>query len=657
MSEDLGLAGIGSLALVGVATGALFVFTSSIITALALAGLLALTLFGLLLVCRRFRDLRSQLIDRDTSDHGAGGTIDLLGKSAKEVASSRKLREAEAGVLQMIAADRNTKTVLQRITGILAEQYPGSRFRIVADDLFDQDVVDQRWPIVPKTETEVGWVLQAVLREGEKPDDQVVNIAIELARLALDKARHQTALRYQADHDSLTGLLSRRAVLDGVDSAIGLGRSIGLVYCDVDKFKEINDTLGHQVGDQLLVAIADRLREAAEEAPFLCEPGRIGGDEYLLVAMDATTAEITNFVEALSFAMQAPFSFTTATVSTSLSIGASFHDQGKAKPEPAEILREADLALYQVKRSGRNGFRFFDSELRAIEAETKLLEQDLRQSISNRSGLFSQFQPQFDANKELVGFEALGRWTRQGVGMISPADFIPVAVERGMMAQLDLEMFRGVAQTVSNLRREGRKFGKMSVNVSAERLEDADFVESTLDVLRKFAIDPTSVVLEITESSLVDDLRERGRRLEILRAWGVRIAIDDFGTGYSSLSYLRELPVDIVKLDREFVSEIDTSEMSQAIVKAILTLSSVLELEVVAEGIERESQFDILKDLGCDIFQGFLLGRPLPHDAARDLAEKTWLPDPFGGGYEWPDAPPSLEGIEKMGQLPAFKTL
>ncbi len=657
MSEDVGLAGIGSLALVGAATGALFVFTSSIITSLTLAFLLVITLAGLLLVCRRLRNLRLQLIDDHASNHRSGDTMDLLGKSAQEVASSRKLREAEAGVLQMIAADRDTKTVLQRITALLAEQYPGSRFRIVSDDLFDNDVVDQRWPVVPKTETEVGWVLQAVMRDGVEPDDQVVNIAIELARLALDKARHQSALRYQADHDALTSLLSRRAVLEVVDGAIGLGKSIGLVYCDVDKFKETNDTLGHQIGDKLLVAIADRLRDAAEEAPFYCEPGRIGGDEYLLVTVDATPAQMTSFVEALSFAMQAPFSFDTATVSTSLSIGASFHDQGVSKPDPAEILREADLALYQVKRSGRNGFRFFDSELRAIEAETKLLEQDLRQSISNRSGLFAQFQPQYDIHKKLIGFEALGRWTRQGAGMVSPADFIPVAVERGMMAQLDLEIFRNVAQTVSNLRREGRTFGKVSINVSAERLEDAEFVETTLDVLRKSSIDPTSVVLEITESSILQDLRERGRRLEILRAWGVRIAIDDFGTGYSSLSYLRELPVDIVKLDREFVSEIDTSEMSQAIVKAILTLSEVLGLEVVAEGIERESQFDILKHLGCDIFQGFLLGKPLEHDVARDLAEKTWLPDPFGGGYEWPAAPPSLEGIEKMGQLPAFKTL
>ena len=373
-------------------------------------------------------------------------------------------------------------------------------------------------------------------------------------------------------------------MLEAVEKATATSESIGLVYCDLDKFKEINDTLGHQAGDELLIGLSERLVEALENAPFTGHAGRIGGDEFLLVAAGATQRQLSESVKQLSFDMQAPFTVGSAKLSTSLSIGVSFYTQNEFADfddGPSEMLREADLALYEVKRSGRNGFRFFDAELKAIEAERKRLEVDLRQSISNRTGLFADLQPQFDSSKQLVGFEALGRWDRQGVGLVSPAEFIPVAVERNMMAELDLEVFRHVVQTVANFRREGRNFGKVAINVSAERLEDPNFVESTLDVLRRSSVDPTTVVLEITESSLLNDLRERGRRLEELRAWGIRIAIDDFGTGYSSLSYLRDLPVDIVKLDREFVSDIDTSVMSQAIVQAILTLSKVLDLSLI----------------------------------------------------------------------------
>ena len=658
--QDIALAGIGSLALAVVAASALLIYSDAMIAVGGLTALLAVVLFGYLLLERRFRRDRlhiSTLQGRDDINLDRR-SLDLLGESAQEVAAVRRLREDESRVLEMIAADRDTKSVLERITNMLTGQYPASRFRIVTDDLFGEGHPDSNWEILPRSETEVGWVMQASIGEGDQIEDSIVTLTIDLARLALDKARQQDSLRYHADHDALTGLLSRRAVLQVIDKAIGFGQDVAVVYCDVDEFKGINDTFGHQVGDDLLVGISRRLVDAANNAILECHPGRIGGDEFLIVVVGATQGQLQTLVERLSFDMQAPFNFPTTTISTSLSIGVSNSArEGGKTVDPAEILREADLALYQVKRSGRNGFRFFDVELQAIEEERKRLEVDLWQSINTRSGLYSEFQPQFDAQNQLVGFEALTRWNRSGVGRVSPAEFIPVAVERGMMAQLDLEMFRMTIQAMSSYRREGRKFGKVSVNVSAERLEDPHFVKSTLEVLRKEAIDPTSVVLEITESSLLNDLRERGRRLEELRAWGLRIAIDDFGTGYSSLSYLRDLPVDIVKLDREFVSDIDSSVMSRAIVEAILTLSKVLELEVVAEGIERKEQFYTLAGLGCDIFQGFLLGRPMLVESARDLAAKAWPPDLFTSGYEWPAVPPNAAALEQFGQLPEFKTL
>lgn len=644
----------GAVALVAAMVGALWVYTSPSTVVLVTAGLLAISLCATGLLIRRTFAQKKLIIENQRRAEellkNDGLRIDPRVAVVDQAARALELREDEAVVLEMIAADRDTKEILQRITGLLARQYPGARFRVVNDDLFDHEPIDMGWSILRRTETEVGWVLQAILRDGPVPEEQVIDVAIDLARLAIGKARHQSTLRYQADHDALTGLLSRRAVLSVLDLAIESNESVGLVYCDVDKFKEINDTLGHQIGDELLIAISGRLTEAAEEVDFNCEPGRLGGDEFLLVATGASQRDLKGFVERLSFAMQAPFRFESTTVSTSLSIGASFtqtRTENAEAPDPTELLRESDLALYQVKRSGRNGFRFFDSELRAIDAADKELAEDLRQSISNRSGLHAVYQPQFDAHGELVGFEALARWTRQGDGVESPETFIPIAVERGLMAQFDKEIFRHTIQSMASMRREGRAYGSVAVNVSAERLEDPKFVEGTIDVLRRASIDPKTVVLEITESSLLHDLRERGRRLEQLRAWGVRIAIDDFGTGYSSLSYLRDLPVDIVKLDKEFVSDIDESELSQAIVKAILTLSRALDLQVVAEGIERQSQFDILAEFGGDIFQGYMLGKPLSAEDMKDLAAKKWLPDPFEAGFTFPAVPPNPEVIER----------
>ncbi len=645
MNEESRASAMAVVAVVVAGTSALFIFASELISVTVLAGLLITA--GLWIVAQHNAinntRLELHLSERESAERSA-----LLKYRETEVdphAESRlRLRDDEARVLEQIAADTDTTEVLNSITQLLAGQYPGAQFRIINDDLFDHEMVDRTWTILPRTDTDLGWVLQANLDpDVPEPTDEVLTLAQDLARLALDKARSRTHLRYQADHDALTGLLSRRAVLSTLDRAIASGESIGLVYCDIDKFKEINDTLGHQAGDDLLCGISYRLTEAASSAPFDCRVGRLGGDEYLIVTSGADDRQMTAFVEELSFAIRAPFNFGGTTISTSLSLGAAFtpaREPGAPVPDSAELLKESDLALYQVKRNGRDSYRFFDDELRGILDEQRKLQADLAKSIKSRSGIHAMFQPQFDENRELLGFEALGRWYRQGMGLVRPDDFLSVAAEHGLMADFDYEVFNHVSQVLGTMRRQGRQLGSVAINVSAERLEKNDFVQSTLDVLRRHSIDPRSVVLEITESSLLRDLHERGKRLEQLRTWGVRIAIDDFGTGYSSLSYLRELPVDIVKLDKDFVSDIDTSVESRAIVRAILALARALELDVIAEGVEREEQFTILSDLGCTIFQGFLLGRPLELDAARDIAERRWHPDPFSAAYEWADGPP-----------------
>jgi diguanylate cyclase (GGDEF)-like protein len=666
MDEEAQVAVLTVLSLVVVVTATLFIFASEIVSVTVLA--LILTLAGLWIVGqqRAITEARFEIDKHDAEVRQVRQTVDNLsvdhGSSTSVTALRNKLRDDESNVLEQIAADAEAALVLVTIAELLASQYPGSKFRIINDELFGGEEVDRTWTILPRTDTDLGWVLQANLGpESPEPEASVLDLAQDLARLALDKDRSRTNLRYQADHDALTGLLSRRAVLAALDSAIAAGRSIGLVYCDIDKFKEINDTLGHQAGDDLLCGISDRLVDAAGEAPFDCQVGRLGGDEYLIVASGAKRFDMVSFVEQLSFAIRVPFTFGGSTISTSLSLGAAFteaRESGSTRPNSSELLKESDLALYQVKRTGRDNFRFFDDELRGLLEEQRKLQDDLASSITSRSGIHAMFQPQFDADRKLVGFEALGRWYRQGLGLVKPDDFLAVAAEHGLMADFDIEVFNHIAHVMGTLRREGREFGSVAINVSAERLEKLDFVQSTLEILRRHSIDPRTIVLEITESSLLHDLHERGKRLEELRTWGVRIAIDDFGTGYSSLSYLRELPVDIVKLDKDFVSDIDTSAESRAIVRAILALANALDLVVIAEGVEREEQHAVLTDLGCDVFQGFLLGHPLEIESARELAQLRWAPDPFSSVYEWSDGPPAdASSIEREDAIAAARDL
>lgn len=657
MEDEYRTATLAVVAVVAAASSALFIFASELVSVAVLGAIVCASMLRIIVLHRRLdriTGMTSSTIIRVPAQPAAESDeaeekLEQTDNKSLLATRSIRLREDESAVLEQIAADADTSAILRSITELLAHQFPGSQFRIITDDFFDDQPIDRSWPILDRTDKDLGWVLQAVLADpGSTPDEEAINLAQDLARLALDKERSQTHLRYQADHDALTGLLSRRAVLAALDEAIETNTSVGLIYCDIDKFKDINDSLGHQAGDDLLIGISGRLLEASDEAPFDCKVGRLGGDEYLIVASGAEQRDMKQFVEGLSFAIRAPFNFGKATVSTSLSLGATFADARTVDDsalDSAELLRESDLALYQVKRNGRNDFRFFDNELRAILAAQKELEEDLARSISSRSGIHAMYQPQFDRDRNLVGFEALGRWFRQGRGLVPPDEFIPVAEEHGLMAAFDKEVFTNISQTLAHFRREGREVGSIAINVSAERLERKDFVPSTLEILRRNSIDPRTIVLEITESTLLHDLRERGRRLETLRAWGVRIAIDDFGTGYSSLSYLRELPVDIVKLDKEFVSDIESSEESQAIVLAILALAKAMKLTVVAEGVEREEQFEMLRELGCDTFQGFLLGRPLEVDGARELAERTWMPDLFSQSYEWSDTPPDDAGV------------
>lgn len=645
----------------GAGVAVLWLAIGQMVTAVVMSALFVLSAAGVAWLIGQLEDLtgRPFSVFRPPKLETLVGSSDFEGDSTgkyggmgQRMRRSLQLRDDESAILEMIAGDVDCAVVVRAVSDMLAAQFPGSRFRFVNANAGRPTKVDRTWTVIERSDHDDAWVLQAVLADpDENPDPEVIALGQDLARLALDKARDRNSLQYQADHDSLTSLLSRRAILAELDRCVASTDSVGLIYGDVDYFKSINDRFGHLAGDHLLAEVARRTRVLIDESALQVAPGRLGGDEFLCVVAGCSEKELLQFTERLEFAMQAPMSIGTVTLSATMSWGVAMRPLD-SDIDSAELLREADVALYQVKRNGRNALRLYDDELRAWTVERKRMGQDLATSINTRSGVHADFQPQYDQNLQLIGFEALGRWHRQGIGVVSPADFIPIAVEGGLMADFDAEIFRHVVQVLGSYRREGQAFGTVSINVSAERLERSDFVDSTLAMLRAASVDPRDVVLEITESSLLRDLSERGRRLEELQRWGLRIAIDDFGTGYSSLSYLRELPVDIVKLDKEFVADIETSSESRAIVEAIMALAQALDLTVVAEGVERRQQFEILHGFGCDIYQGFLFGRPLQRTQARDHAEAAWPVDTQMRGFEWAESPAGLSGLSS--DAPAF---
>ncbi len=531
------------------------------------------------------------------------------------------VRFEEMQVLQKIADGATVPAVLEACTAMLEKQFPGDTFRVAQGAGYDDDGAE--WTPLAVVDKRNDWSIQRLARPGsEAPSPEIVSLAASVARVAISFHHRTAQQRIQTDHDPLTTVLTRGAVLGVLERLIELDESVGVIYVDVDEFKEINDTLGHDAGDHVLVAIADRLTAVVSGSGFDACVGRLGGDEFICVLAGMIPDDLEAVAAELVDAMTEPIDTGIQRLTTSLSLGLVAIESHEVTTA-VDLLKDADAALYEVKRAGRNGYRLYDDELRALTDERNRLERDLAQSISSGRGIHAELQPQFNRDLKLVGFEALGRWERPGVGPVGADQFIPVAVERGLVGAFDRVVFDHVTGVISSSAADDVSLGLVSINVSAERLAMPSFVEDVLGAMHRERIPQGRLAIEITESSLIENIDMHAKRLAELRSRGVRVAIDDFGTGYSSLSYLRSLPVDIVKLDKEFVKDIDTSAESAAIAEAVVTLARALGIMTVAEGVERKSQLQVLRNMGCDIFQGFLLGRPLKTTSAHGLARKA----------------------------------
>lgn len=418
-------------------------------------------------------------------------------------------------------------------------------------------------------------------------------------------------------HDALTLLPNRRLLTDRLRQVQAEGartkRYGALLLIDLDNFKTLNDTLGHDKGDLLLQQVAQRLTACVRVEDTVA---RLGGDEFV-VMLDglsalpeeaATQAETVG--EKILAALNQPYTLATHHFSGTPSIGVTLFCGNH--PSDDELLKQADLAMYQSKTAGRNTMRFFDPAMQAVVADRALLEADLRQAVKlNQFTLY--FQPQVVGNGRLTGTEALVRWQHPQRGLVSPAEFIPLAEETGLILPLGLWVLETACRQLAQWSAHpDTEHLSMAVNVSAKQLHQLDFVDQVLAVLKKTGANPKRLKLELTESLLVSNVESTIAKMTALKAHGVGFSLDDFGTGYSSLSYLKRLPLDQMKIDQSFVRDILVDSNDAAIAKMVVVLAQSMGLAVIAEGVESEAQREVLAVLGCHAYQGYLFSRPLP---------------------------------------------
>jgi len=430
-------------------------------------------------------------------------------------------------------------------------------------------------------------------------------------------------LAQQATHDTLTGLPNRALVLDRLAQALARGRRNGrllaVLFIDLDRFKPINDSLGHHTGDEVLGVIADRLTLLLRGADTVA---RLAGDEFVVICEGLATpaaavATAERVVADLSRPIMTGSGSSAREVTVGASVGVAYAD-GATDLAPEDLVRDADVAMYRAKQRGRGCVEVFDDALRVAVEQRLQTQDDLRHAIDGGQ-IRTYYQPIVDgATAAVLGFEALARWQHPARGLVGPHEFIAVAEESGLIVPLGAEILAQACAQTARWRadRPGLAALRISVNVASGQLAHRSFVPTVAAVLADTGLEPHALSLEITETTIMADTEAAAETLRAIRALGVHLAIDDFGTGYSSLTYLRRFPVETLKIDRSFVAGIGRDREDEAIVDMILSLARALGLRVVAEGVETVGQRDRLRSLGCDLMQGFYFGRPMPAEQA-----------------------------------------
>ncbi len=438
------------------------------------------------------------------------------------------------------------------------------------------------------------------------------------ARDITERKQAEARIAELATLDPLSGLPNRVLLNDRLLHALASARRrsdwVGLMFIDLDRFKHVNDSLGHEVGDDLLRAVARRFQSCLRESDTLA---RLGGDEFVVVLDSLHSAEDAKIIaDKILRCLSDPFSVGPHTLVTSASIGVSIFPTDAE--DAATLMRHADTAMYHAKGMGRNAVQFFSGEMNQRAVERHLLETALREALEG--GQFRlAYQPQLEVvSNRLVGAEALIRWHHPEWGEISPGKFIPLAEDSGLIAPIGDWVLREACRQLQAW--QAFPSLRVAVNLSVGQLRDsAQFLERARATIGEFAVDPTRIEFEITETLLASNVADHARVLRQLGELGCGISVDDFGTGYSSLSYLKRLPIDTVKIDRSFIRDIVSEPDDAAIVSAVVAMAKKLKLDVVAEGVETHRQLEVLRELGCDRYQGYLFS---PAVAPEEFEER-----------------------------------
>jgi len=461
------------------------------------------------------------------------------------------------------------------------------------------------------------------------PDGKPLSVVGTLQDVT-DRVRAEERIRTLAFYDTLTGLPNRILFHDQLQGILAAARRhqrhVGLLLLDLDNFKRINDTLGHSAGDEVLRAVARRLKEAVRPYDALARTerglshslGRLGGDEFLLALGDLRDpGDVTRVAMRLLESFRDPFELKEGEFFLSASIGVAMYPQDGTERE--DLLKHADVALYHAKDLGRNTYQFFSDSMNKEAFQRLVMENALRRAIE-RDEFTLHYQPLVRMpGRHIVSAEALIRWTHHELGGVGPSHFIPLAEQLGLIHQVSDWVTATACRQLATWAERGVPLVPIALNVSGQQFHRPGMAGDFLQLLEREKVDPSLFEVELTEGTLMVDVKASQRILEELKERGVRIAIDDFGTGYSSLAYLKRFPVDLLKIDRSFIVDMTSDSNDAAIVTAIIAMASSLSLEVVAEGVENEEQAQQLQELGCGLMQGYLFSKPVPGEEITGL--------------------------------------
>ncbi len=513
------------------------------------------------------------------------------------------------------------------ITGYAAEEVMGKTPRILLSSDHDDGFYRQTWLTVSQEKYWQGEIwsrhklgrvypIWQTISAVVSPEGHVSHYVLGFNDISQRKEAEEK-IRNLAFFDSLTQLPNRRQLIDKLGLALAAAARYhhfgALLFLDLDYFKVLNDTEGHDAGDQLLIELARRLRSCVREGDTVA---RLGGDEFIVMLSDVS-ADISGAAEHAEVvgnkileAVSRPFAINGHDYRTTLSIGICLFDDKQSSVD--ELLKRADVAMYQAKLSGRNTLRFFDPVMQEALVARATMESELRRAVSQKE-LRLYYQPQLNDKNHVLGAEALVRWQHPVKGLLPPEQFIPLAEETGIILTIGRWVLETAVEQLVRWAQDQRLANLvLSVNISARQFREADFVDSVRALLDKSGANPERLKFELTESVIIDDMGDTIAKMKALKSLGIGFSMDDFGTGYSSLSYLRRLPLDQLKIDRSFVSEVETSAGDAVIVQTIIAMAHSLGLNIIAEGVENEGQRQFLNRHDCPVFQGYLFSEPVP---------------------------------------------